>query len=305
MHEDAQWAMMNSEVLSSATIKEPFEGYRIPQLMDPWIAWDSIIHKYHTLSRAVFFNEVLGLSFDSGTRPLTPQDVIDNCDNNVLMTQEALSNFRAKLGGSNPVFAGIDWGSGEGSYTLLTLGTYVEGKFRVFYLHRFMGAEAEPAVQMDLIEQIIKSWNVTLVGTDYGGGFFQNDILKRKFGTERIATYQYSQPSVKVKWDGDLKRFLIHRTEVMSDIFNAIKRRNVFQFPAWSQFKSPFGDDLLNIFSEYNEQQRQIQYKKSPDSTDDTFHSILLCFLASMLRAPRPDILNPSQRTGILGDSEG
>ena len=84
----------------------------------------------------------------------------------------------------------------------------------------------------------------------------------------------------------------------MSDIFNAIKRRDVFRFPNWEQFQSPFAGDLLNIFSEYSEQLRQNIYKKSPSSTDDTFHSILLCFLASMLRHPRPDVISPMTQTG-------
>lgn len=302
MHPDAQWAMMNGDVLKSDKVKEPFEGYRIPQLMVPWIEWSNIIHKYNTMSRAAFFNEVLGLSFDSGTRPLTRQDVIDNCQPGLLMTEAKLQEMKNRLGGVGQIFCGIDWGTGEGSFTILSLGAYVDGKFTIFYIHRFEGAETEPLVQLDLIEQIIKIWNVSLVGCDYGGGFFQNDVLKRKFGPDKIVIYQYSQPGVKVKWDGDLKRFLVHRTEVMSDIFNAIKRRNVFSFLDWNQFQEPFGNDMLNIFSEYNEQQRQIQYKKSPDCTDDSFHSIVYCFLASLLRAPRTDILSPSQRVGTQSE---
>jgi hypothetical protein len=55
---------------------------------------------------------------------------------------------------------------------------------------------------------------------------------------------------------------------------------------------------MLNIFSEYSEQLRQNIYKKSPNATDDTFHSILLCFLASMIRHPRPDVISPMMQTG-------
>ena len=157
-------------------------------------------------------------------------------------------------------------------------------------------------IPLDLIEQLIKYWDVKMVGCDYGGGFDRNDHLQRKLGREKIMKYQYSQPGQKVKWEPDLNRFLVHRTEVMSDIFNAIKRRNVFRFPHWQHFEEPFGKDFLNIFSEYNEQQRQIQYKKSPDATDDSFHSVLLCFLASMLKIPRFDVLNQTQKTGVVSD---
>jgi hypothetical protein len=201
------------------------------------------------------------------------------------------------MGTASPIFAGIDWGTGENTYTVLTLGGYINEYFTIFYIHRFEGPEMEPEVQLDLIETIIKNWNVKVVGTDYGGGFDRNDRLQRKFGRDRIWKYQYSTPSQKVKWEDKFHRFIVHRTEVMSDIFNAIKRRNVFRFPDWQQFEDPFSKDLLNIFSEYNEQARQIQYKKSPDVTDDSFHSILLCFLVSMLRHPRHDVLNPQART--------
>lgn len=296
VHPAAQWVCMNPSVRQK--LAEPYEGFRIPQLMVPWLKWSEIYDKYLRYPRQKFYNEVLGLSFDSGTRPLTRQDVIDNCQPGVLMTPEYLRMLHARFGQGSPIFAGIDWGTGEHSYTLLTLATYINGFFTVFYVHRFEGQESEPLVQLDLIEQILKSWNVMLVGCDYGGGFDRNDALTRKFGS-KIIKYQYSTPGQKVKWEDQLRRFLVHRTEVMSDIFNAIKRRNVFRFPDFTVFEDPFGKDLTSIFAEYNEQQRQIQYKKSPDATDDTFHSILLCFLASLLRVPNFDVLNPSAKTGI------
>lgn len=302
MRPEAQWASMNPEVRKKLT--EPYESYRIPQLMVPWLKWSEILDSYTTYSRQKFFNEVLGMSYDSGTRPLTRQDVIDNCSSDVVMSQEGLSRIRSKMSGGMEIFAGIDWGTGENTFSVMALGTYLDGRFTIFYIHRFEGQEIEPLVQLDLIEKLIHYWDVRLVGVDYGGGFDRNDALGRKFGKTRIVKYQYSQPNQKVRWDEGMHRFLVHRTEVMTDIFTAIKRRDVFRFPTWDQFEDPFGKDLLNIFSEYNEQQRQIQYKKSPDATDDSFHAILLCFLASMLRHPRPDVLVPTQKTNSSMDPD-
>jgi hypothetical protein len=300
---EAQWASMNPGIRKKLGADGAYEGFRIPQLMVPWLKWDEILVKYATYPRVKFHNEVLGESYDSGTRPLTRQDMMENCFNDLVMTQDALSRIHSQLGQAVPVYCGIDWGTGEGSFSVLTLGAYLyPGLFTVFYIHRFEGQETEPTVQLDLIEQIIKYWNVMLVGVDYGGGFDRNDHLKRKFGRERIVKYQYSQPGQKVKWEQELDRFLVHRTEVMTDMFTAIKRKNVFRFPNWKQFEEPFAADFLNIFSEYNEQQRQIQYKKSPDRTDDSFHSVLLCFLASMLKQPRFDVLNPTQKTGVASE---
>jgi len=302
MHPHSQWASMNESVKQK--LKEYYEGYRIPQLMVPWLTWHDILDKYVKFPRSVFYNEVLGLSYDSGTRPLTRQDIIDNCVTGAFMDTTGLAQVKAKLGMASPVYAGIDWGTGEGSYTVFSLGAYINDFFTIFYIHRFEGQEIEPPIQLALIEQLIKYWDVKLVGCDYGGGFDRNDALARTFGKNRIVRYQYSQPGVKVKWEDGLSRYLVHRTEVMSDVFNAIKRRDVMRFPDFQQFEDPFAKDMLAIFSEYSETQRQVQYKHAPDSTDDSFHSILYCFLASMIRHPRFDVLNPTQKTGYATPEE-
>ena len=288
----AQWVSLNPDVIKQ--IPKPYEGYRIPQLMVPWISHDDILQKQKTYPRPKFYNEVLGLSFDSGTRPLTQQDVKDNCDTNFNLDADFLDALRGHIGDSVPVYAGIDWGTGENTYTVVCLGAYLNSFFTPFYWRRFEGRETEPQVQMDFIEHLISQWRVRLVGCDYGGGFWPNDELTRKFGWQRILKYQYSTPSDKVRWEKGLHRFMVHRTEVMSDIFNAIKRRDVFRFPNWEQFKAPFGSDFLNIFSEYSETLRMNVYKKSPDSTDDSFHALLLCFLASMIHNPRYDVISPT-----------
>lgn len=303
MHPNATWASQNSSVRQK--LSEPYESYRIPQLMVPWLKWDEIFDNYQTYPKSQFYNEVLGLSYDSGTKPLTRQDVMDNCDPNLEMSEATLSKIRSKMMGGGEIFAGIDWGTGENTYTVISLGSYINGFFTIFYIHRFEGQETEPVVQLEIIDRMIEAWGVRMVGVDYGGGYHPNDHLARKHGRSRIARYQYSNPNQKVKYDEGLQRFMVHRTEVMTDIFTAIKRRDVFRFPNWSQFEQPFGKDMLSIFSEYNEQQRQIQYKKSPDATDDSLHSILLCFLVSMLRHQRPDVLLPSQKTtGGVPDSD-
>ncbi len=83
----------------------------------------------------------------------------------------------------------------------------------------------------------------------------------------------------------------------MSDLFNAFIRKQI-DLPCWEDFYEPYGQDILNIFSEYNNQLRMTVFNHAPGATDDTFHSILYCFLASMIRYPRPDIMSPLKDTG-------
>ena len=280
--EEAQWAHMfefNPENM--------FESYRIPQLMVPWKPWSEILLDYERYPRDKFYNEVLGISYDSGMRPLTKAQVKDCCDPNVSMLKPD------KYKGENLVFAGVDWGTGEQSYTVVTLGTYVEQQFVIFYAHRMVGPELEPPLQMKLLVEMFKDFKVAIIGADYGGGFHQNDALTREFGPLRLAKFQYmGRCRRKVEWEPKLRRFRVFRTEVMSDVFNAIKRKK-FTFPCWDEFQNPYASDMCNIFSEYNDTLRMIQYDHRQDRPDDTLHSILYCFLASMIKFPRPDIIAP------------
>ena len=280
-----------------------YAGFRIPQLMVPWLEWKDILTKYNTYGRPEFFNEVLGISFDSGERPLTQQDVIDNCDNSLTMDAEHLADFVQK-NSHLQLYAGIDWGADSNkSYTVITVGAYVNSRFTVLYVQRFTGPEQEPRVQLDAIKKLIKGLRIHRVGCDYGGGLYQNDELQRDFGSRRVFRYQYAAPKNVLQYNDELARYLVHRTEIMSSIFNAIKRRDTFRFPNWGEFQSPFANDYLNIFSEYNERRRMTEYKKSPSTTDDAFHSLVYCFMASTVDHPRPDVFVPSAKAdGVFMD---
>jgi intein/homing endonuclease len=197
--------------------------------------------------------------------------------------------------------------TGENSYSVITLATYVDMKFRVFYVHRFVGEEVDPPIQLERIVELLKYFNVRVIGTDYGGGFDRNDHLVRVFGPERIVKYQYmARAKKKLEWDVRLRRWKTHRTEVMSDIFNAIKRKKC-EFPKWNEFSDPYATDMLNIYSEYNESLRMVQYMHGQDKPDDAFHSLLYCWIASMLIIPRADIVAPMKEVDgrMVGTYQG
>lgn len=293
-HPDCQWVALNPK----PRVEKPFEGYRIPQLMVPWIEWDDIKDKQRKYSRAKFYNEVLGRSYDSGTRPLTRTDMMKNCRDDLSM---AFYMDHAKWSQQYPVFMGIDWGTGEGTYTVITLGGYFpyeKDKFTFFYFHRCEGIESEPRVQLEIIKRLIAEFNVRFVGVDYGGGFWPNDELVRDFGAEKIKKYQWvGNQKRKMVFEPSLgvPRFLCHRTEIMSDMFNAIKRGDVFRYPRWEEFEDPYAADFLNIFSEYNEKRQQNVFKHAAGCPDDSFHSSVYCFLASYFYKVRPDVILPQK----------
>ena len=187
-----------------------------------------------------------------------------------------------------------DRGTAENSYTLVTIGCYLQDKFHILYLKRYEGQEAEPKRTVADIVRLAKEFRVELIGVDYGGGFDRNDALIREFGVRKIIRFQYGN-SKRLYFDKTLLRFMVNRTEALMAVLNALGRKDTFVFPKWEDFESPFGTDLLSVHTEYNESRRTMVVTKAPGATDDTLHSVTYCFLASMILHPRPDIITPDK----------
>ena len=296
-HPKAQWAALQPMTEDNKD-KVTFEGYRVPQIMVPWVDWEEVTVAQEQYSRAQFMNEKLGMSYDSGVRPITRAQLQAICRPELEMGD--IEQFRILAQGRS-IYAGIDWGPGESaSYTHVSFGGYLgSGNFTIFWCHRFTGQDLDPERQLDLVTQMCSQLQVRIIGVDYGGGFYPNDKLIKRFGAHKVMKYQYNpRQKKKIYWEPNLKRWMTHRTEVMSDLFNAMKAKKI-DLPRWEDYKEPHGQDVLNIFTEYNERLRMSEYKKQPGKTDDAFHSHLLCLLAACLENPRPDIFAPLQDSGL------
>ena len=287
--ERCEW--VNGVTPDEERTKVPWESYRVPQLMVPWKIrnWNEVIHDYENYPIAQFMNECLGVSYEAGTRPITQAQLRAQCGT---FSMSELDSIRTRSL-AEPFFFGIDWGSGNNAYTVLVICTYVNDRFRMVYAHRFVGEDADPGVQIQKIIELARKYNVALIGVDYGYGFGMNHHLVREFGANRVHQFQYmARVNKRVSFDPKLLRWKAHRTEVMSAIFEAIKKGKA-EFPRWEEFHKPFADDITSIYSEYNERLRMIMYDhKEPD---DTFHALVFCWLASMIMIRRYDIISPSQ----------
>jgi hypothetical protein len=292
-HPEAAWVEMNPGA--------EIEGFRICRLMVPWFAknpdkWKEILYAMERYPRAQWMNEVMALSYDSGSKPLTRAELIRACDDRFPIADE---EFTANLGKRFPLYAGIDWSGGgnteNSAYTIMTIGGYVRGdpRFQIVFMKRFEGPLAEPDAQIKEIMRLLKKFNIRLTGVDFGGGFFPNKDLTNVFGPSRIHAFQYvGRAPGKLMYKPQLHRYLVFRSLVMADIFQAIKKMKI-AFPKWDGFREPFASDMLNIRSEYNEALKLIQFVKVRSVTDDSFHSVLYCLLVSMLEQRRPDIMAP------------
>lgn len=278
---------------------KPIEGYRIPQLMVPWIIstyeqWMKLLWKRDNYPFGQFANEVLGLSYDSASKPITRAQLVDVCESYDLWDPTNLTPEIVKLARGRQLVAGVDWGEGNdgsekspsgkirnASYTVLTIGDYINPRqFKVRLVKKYTGREIDPEYVVNDICRICQTLNIRVIGVDWGHGWGLNNILIRKFGPRKVMQFQYlPKLRERVKWDPIGARFYIQRNLFMSENFYDMKFGH-YVFPRWSQFER-FAKDILAIYSEYNEFRREIRYDHKPSDPDDFFHSLAYAKLAA------------------------
>lgn len=284
--QDGKWYIMKEEAT--------WEGYRISQLMVPWVKIhdptgeeESVKDKQARYSPARFHNEVLGLPYDLGQKPITEAEIMACCNLKHPETKNPMPNCIDPEPWMQryPCFAGIDWGTGVGerpAYTVLTIGAWLfPGKFCIFYNKRFEGRDANLALQPEMISKICSRYNVKLIGSDWGFGASQNAILRETWGIERVMEFQYvGDQRLPIKFDKNTLRYTVNRTSIMNEMFRKIQRQE-YMFFRWEEFKI-FGRDIININVEYNDARQVIHYTHGSQNPDDAAHSMIYADLAAM-----------------------
>lgn len=274
------------------------QGYRIPQLMVPWITglydqWLKLLWKRDNYPFGQFANEVLGLSYDSASKPITRDQLLECCRDYSFWD---LSNLGKHVGDAKryQLTAGIDWGEGmdgsekgptgkirSASYTVLSIGAYTNQKvWRTLAMKRYTGKEIDPDYIVKDIARIANALDIKLLAADWGHGWGVNNHIIRLLGPKRVVQLQYL-PKLKqrLKWDPIGFRYHLLRNFLMSEYFFDLKHQFV-EFPRWSEFET-FAKDILAIFSEYVEYKREIRFDHKTTDPDDGFHSLLYAKLAS------------------------
>lgn len=280
---------------------EFYQGYHITQLMVPWKqgeeSWRSdIVMPHEKWPESKFNNEILGLSFDSASAPVTrieieacsfPQKRIDNFD-----TRSFRFEPFPQIGALS-VFAGIDWGEGraEGevkkgakhfaSWTVLTLGAYVRPDlFWPFYMKRYTGKDIDPEFIVTDVLHVCGRFNVQCIGADWGHGWGVNSRLIKARGPQGAMQFAYSTSlGERKRWDPDAYKWIINRNNAMATFFQSIKEGK-FIFPIWSEFET-FAKDILAEYVEYNERNRMMKYDHPIDQPDDALHSLIYAKLTA------------------------
>jgi hypothetical protein len=281
-YDDGQWISMNSGAF--------IDGYRLPQIVLKWInnpdnpeAWQqNVIQTQAIYSTEKYYNEVLALAYANARNPLNYAEMKAACgEHNIIDPDKA--HLDKEISGM-PMFAGIDWGKGDllsgTSYSILVIGGYIKGKFRVVFIKKYVGKHADPLFQVQDMLGIISKFKAQLVLADTGDGRTSNALMVEKLTAQRFAeVYEHGTTKKKIRWDKDKGIYIMNRTQMMTDRFMEIKRGAIC-FPTWEEMQ-PYVSDFTSIYAEYSEQTRLTRYDHT--APDDVFHAYMFAKIAAMI----------------------
>jgi hypothetical protein len=281
-----------------------WEGFRVPQPVVLYAfrhrqdvferKWHDLLKKKKRYTRSKFENEVMARSFDSGTKPVTYEEV-RRC---ALSDRELLEQGQVdRAVKSTHSWAGVDWGTGDESFTVLSIWRYDStGRFSLIFAKRYAGVEADPDFSIRDIIQWCRVFNVNRIGSDWGFGFHANPKLQKAFGAPKVLCYQHAgKQKEKVKWDKLGLKFITHRTRVLNDCFTLIKRGPVAggaAFTNWDGFET-FANDILAVYQENSRARGELVYDHPRGTPDDFLHTMCYALLASQFDHERPDLHRP------------
>lgn len=265
------------------------KGFRISQLMVSWITPEELWYKYITYPPDRFHNEVLGLSYENAVNPFTEAMIESIIDPDLPMVYRAEGEF------SNAnIFMGVDWGTGEKSYTVVVVGMWWKDRFRVLYAKVFdMGEELDPEYQLREIARLMTAFKVKLCVADWGMGFVQLNRLRHQFGTRVVPCYYSHSQKEKIKFDYKKQRWVVNRTDSLFDYITLVQHNRTV-WPGMEPGTGARPDDIkvlkanhLAVQAEYragqNGRSEELYYSHPASLPDDGFHACHYAWLASQL----------------------
>lgn len=262
-------------------------GYHISQIMLPTtehggvLKWfDFKLELKNADSENWVLNEKFGESADSAEKPITEDDLKAICTDRDMATEP--EEWMKK----RTWWAGIDWGLGLGSSTVLTIGcTGPDDVFEYTRLRRWTGDDCDPKIVIPAIAYELRRFRIKHVHCDFGGAVDMNVRLQEEGFSVSTNYWSANATQVYEKDVFGITRYTMNRSIEMSDFFADIKKHRIRINMKWTDFQ-PFSEDILCIFREQRKtkQEHQLPFFDHPDGTmDDSCHSMIYTRLAATL----------------------
>jgi phage terminase large subunit GpA-like protein len=245
------------------------DGFWINHLMVPWLNYADLLEHHRTYDPAHFKNECLGLPTTLGEHLVTRAELEACCQNRPMFrrAEDVLPAFRNRL------VAGIDWGGGARSRTVLVIG-YMDDAYRfvVVRFDRFVAREDPDTILTEVVRRC-KQFGICRVAADGGGnGQVYNRLLFDRLDqpTAYFGIY-YSATDQKPLRDGALWQWTVGRSASIGTLFARIKKKALL-FPRVAESGS-FLDEIGCELAEYDDANRCIKYIHPETQPDDALHA--------------------------------
>jgi hypothetical protein len=260
--------------------KVHYSGYHITQLMCSWISAENILYKKATYSEQKFKNEVLGEFHNVYGKTLDFQNIMDCTDpKRKLMIK----------GDVGPNYMGVDWGSGNNSFTVITILGVEEIDKEKRLVYKFV-KKYNSTSYGDVIKEIHrlkKLYNVENSVIDIGDARRQFEELLVEY-PETVSACQYVLAlKTPYKWDKKTRIHTCDRSyhiEKVIDLFH--KKKIVIPY---DKLTIQVTDELMWLFEHLTSLEAEwvepssgnTGYTRYLHSTpDDGFQSLVYAYLA-------------------------
>lgn len=252
------------------------DGYWINHAMVPWVNYDELVDRQRTYDPAQFKNEVLGLPSALGDHVVTRAEM-EACCSELPMAQ---SIDEVPADGRGHLIAGIDWGGGGVSRTVIVIGFMRHDyTFQICHLDHFPGREEPDRILSEVADRCARFQVCCIVADGGGNGNVYNRLLVDRVG-QRIPfmAILYSASDHQPARDGALIKWTVNRSATIGGLFSRVKKR-MLVFPRIED-AGRYLDEFACEVAEYDDQQRAIKYVHPETQQDDALHATNYALLA-------------------------
>ena len=268
---DGQWVNFNpgDHGVVGFHLAQPIIPY-YNEIHSEWMdVYDKCYNKGYSLLQV--YNEVLGLAYDMGAKPITEEKLKSLC---VLGDMQTI--WQRRLNNYNAVFMGVDWGvNPENSRTVGALGGIrSDGILEIFYIKVFKNTDYEEQIRE--LARIAKTFQPFLA-MDSGPDPLRGKLLGNLYDPDRSQLIQYREglftqftdcPNNAIDWSQ--KRWCLHRSDTMGFTMDLLKKNQIL-FPRWEDCGEAM-QDILAIFTEVKEDNLRSKVFYRHRDPDDFFH---------------------------------
>jgi hypothetical protein len=208
------------EWIAENKIEAKMSGYHITQLMCSWISADAILYKRATYSEQKFKNEVLGDFHNVYGKTLDMQNIMD-CTNATMHLPDK--------GHKGPNYMGVDWGSGNNSFSVITIiGTEkIDGEDKLVYRYVKKYSTTGYGKVLSDIYKLAKLYNVENTVIDIGDARRQFEELLVEM-PHTVAACQYVLAlKTPYRWDRKTRIHTVDRSYLIEKVIDMFHKQKI------------------------------------------------------------------------------